>query len=154
LRVTIPCIEEATMTTATPGEIAERLVEQAPDERWLRALIDDLDRRIRTEPLERFLALWGLSASEGARAFGVSRQAFSKWLDLGPPSERAPAVANLATATERLARCVKRERIPAVVRRPAEVLGGSSLYEAACAGRHAEVRDAVNAMFDLRRTQP
>jgi hypothetical protein len=49
---------------------------------------------------------------------------------------------------------VKRERIPAVVRRPAEDLGGRSLYELASEGRHADVREAVATMFDLRQVQP
>jgi hypothetical protein len=139
---------------ATPAEVAERLVEEAPDERWLRALIDDLDRRVRVEPLERFKGLWGLSSAEAARAFGISRQAYSKWCASGPPADRAPAIADLATATDRLSRHLKRDRIPAVVRRRAEALGGRSLYDLACEGRHAEVREAVDAMFDLRRVQP
>jgi transcriptional regulator with XRE-family HTH domain len=129
-------------------------VAEAPDESWIRLLVDDLDRRVRTAPLERLLTLWGLSASEAAQMFGVSRQAFSKWLRSGPPADRADAVAAIAAATDLLDRYVKRERIPAVVRRSAERLRGRSLYEMASSGRHAEVRSAVEAMFDLRRVQP
>jgi transposase-like protein len=139
---------------STPRQVAARLIAEAPDESWIRSLVDHLDRRVRTQPLERLLSLWGLSASEAARIFGVSRQALSKWRRQGPPPERAPAVAALAAATDLLDRHVKRERIPAVVRRPAARLGGRSLYEAACSGRHLEVRDAVAEMFDLRRVQP
>lgn len=139
---------------STPREVAARLVAEAPDDEWIRSLVDHLDRRVRTQPLERLLTLWDLSASEGARIFGVSRQALSKWRRQGPPADRAPAIAALAAATDLLDRFVKRERIPAVVRRPAAVLGGRSLYEAACAGGHREVRDAVAEMFDLRRIQP
>ncbi len=139
---------------STPQEVAARLIAEAPDESWIRSLVDHLDRRVRTQPLERLLSLWGLSASEAARVFGVSRQALSKWRRQGPPAERAPMIAALAAATDLLDRHVKRERIPAVVRRPAANLGGSSLYEAACAGRHLEVRDAAAQMFDLRRVQP
>ncbi len=133
---------------------AEVLIRGAPDEAWLRELTNALDRRVRTSPLERFVTLWGLSGAEAARAFGVSRQAFAKWSDNGVPGDRETAVADLATATDVLARRVKRERIPAVVRRQAEVLQGLSLYEMACGGRHEEVRDAVQRMFDLRRLQP
>ncbi len=138
----------------TPHEVAEQLVAEAPDVEWLRALVDDLDRQLRAGPLERLLTLWGLSASEAGQAFGVSRQAFSKWRHSGPPAERAPALADLSAATDLLDRHVKRERIPAVVRRPAASLGDRSLYDLACAGRHSEVRAAVEAMFDLRRVQP
>lgn len=138
----------------TPQEVAERLSEEAPNEGWLRALVDDLDRRVRTAPLDRLLTLWGLSASEAARMFGVSRQALSKWRRSGPPSGRVPALAAIASATDLLDRYVRRERIPAVVRRPAPTLGGKSLYELACEGRHAEVQNAVATLFDLRRVQP
>jgi len=135
-------------------EVAERLVDEAPDESWLRTLIDDLARRLRAAPLERFLALWDLSAAEAARAFGVSPQALSKWRTRGVPAARATALADLAEATNLLERYVKRERIPAVVRRTAPQLKGRSLYALARDGRHAEVRDAVRTMFDLRRVQP
>lgn len=142
------------MAQASPHEVAERLVAEAPDESWLRALTDDLDRRVRVAPLERLLSLWGLSASEAARAFGVSRQALSKWRRDGVPADRAPALADLAAATDMLDRRIKRERIPAVVRRAAANLEGRSLYDLAGEGRHAEVREAVALMLDLRRAQP
>lgn len=138
----------------TPQEVAETIAAEAPDRQWLRTLVDDLDRRLETDPLERLLSLWGLSASEAARMFGVSRQAFSRWRHAGVPSGRMPAVAELARATNLLDRYVKRERIPAVVRRPAPVLGNRSLYELATEGRHAELADTVSRMFDLRRVQP
>lgn len=133
---------------------ARRLIEGAPSQAWLREVADELDRAVRTSPLERLTKLWGLSNAETARMFGVSRQAFSKWLENGVPFERAPAVADLDAATNILDRKLKRERIPAVVRRPAASLGKKSLYEMACEGRHHEVREAVTEMFDLRRVRP
>jgi len=135
-------------------DVAARLVEQAPDERWLRSLIDALDQRIRSRPLERLLTLWQLSAAQGAQLFGVSRQAFMKWSKTGPPAERAEAVAALAAATDVLDHHLKRERIAAVVRRKAPQLSGQSLLDIASSGEHARVRSAVEAMFDLRRIQP
>lgn len=144
----------STRRVPSPVDRAAQIVAEAPDERWVRDLVDELDRRIRTAPLERLLTLWSLSASEAARIFGVSRQAFSKWLQSGPPADRAPDVAAVAAATDLLDRHVKRERIAAVVRRPAAQLGGASLHDLACEGRHDELRRAVEAMFDLRRVQP
>lgn len=135
-------------------DFAEELIRKAPDEDWLRELTDLLDQRVRTDPLERFCTLWGLSRAEAGRAFGVSRQAVSKWFQNGVPADREPTLADLAAATEILARRVKRERIPAVVRRDAEVLDGRSLYDIACQGRHRDVLEAVRTMFDLRRVQP
>jgi hypothetical protein len=142
------------MALPSPKEVAEDLIRRAPDEAWLRELTDELDREVRTEPLDRFMELWGLSGAEAARAFGVSRQAFAKWRDGRLPADRAGAVADVAAATDLLDRKVKRERIPAVVRRRAEGLGGRSLYDLACADGHAAVLEAVRAMFDLRRAQP
>lgn len=133
---------------------AERLIAAAPSLDWLREVADELDRAVRTSPLERLTTLWGLSNAEAARMFGVSRQAFSKWLKNGIPSARVEAVADLDAATDILDRKLKRERIPAVVRRAAPSLKGTSLYEMACEGRHREVREAVATMFDLRRIQP
>jgi hypothetical protein len=146
--------DSRSVRTRSPHVVAERLIAEAPDREWLRALTDDLDRRLRTDPLERLLALWGLSASEAARAFGVTRQALSKWRQSGVPADRTPALMDLAVATDLLDRRIKRERIPAVVRRPAPGLGNRSLLDLAFEGRHAEVRAAVAAMFDLRRVQP
>jgi len=135
-------------------DVATRLIEQAPDERWLRTLIGDLDQRLRSQPLERLLILWNLSAAQGAQLFGISRQAFMKWLKVGPPAERAEAVAALATATDLLDHHLKRERIAAVVRRKSPRLSGKSLLELASAGENAQVRSAVQTMFDLRRIEP
>ncbi len=141
------------MSVPAPREVAERLVAEAPSLSWLRALTDDLDRRLRASELDRLMRLWALSAAEVARIFTVSRQAISKWRHTGIPADRLPAVADLATATDLLDRYVKRERIPAVVRRSADMLGGRSLLDLALEQKHAEVRDAVANMFDLRRVQ-
>jgi len=141
------------LTEMTPEEAAAVLARDA-DEAWTRRFVDELDRAVRTEPLERFVELWGLSNAAAARLFGVSRQAFSKWLRTGPPAARSTAVADLAAATDMLDRYVKRERIPAVVRRPASNLGDRSMIDLIADGETRTVRDAVAAMFDLRRIQP
>ncbi len=142
------------MGTLSPERAAEQLIAEAPSRSWLRELTDVLDREIRTDPLERFMVLWDLSASEAARAFGVSRQALSKWRRDGVPADRTPVLADVAAATDALDRRVRRERIPAVVRRPAAMLGDRSLYDVLLDGGHAEVLAAVHEMFDLRRVQP
>lgn len=141
------------LTDMSPPDAAA-LVLAKQDQEWTRSLVDELDRAVRTEPLERFAELWGLSNAAAARVFGVSRQAFSKWLSNGPPPSRSDAVADLATATDLLDRYVKRERIPAVVRRPAPLLGDASLLDLALSGDTRGVAEAVATMFDLRRVQP
>lgn len=141
------------ITDLSPKDAASVLLE-AVDSLWARRLVDELDRAVRTEPLERFVELWDLSNAGAARVFGVSRQAFSKWLVSGPPAARAAAIADLSAATDILDRHVKRERIPAVVRRQAPAFGDRSLLEMAQAGETDAVARAVHDMFDLRRVQP
>jgi hypothetical protein len=141
------------LNTMTP-KVAAATIAAAADPDWTRKFVDELDRAVRTEPLERFTELWGLSNSAAAGVFGVSRQAFSKWLKTGPPATRADAVADLAAATDLLDRYVKRERIPAVVRRPAPMLGDRSILDLASDGETSRIAEAVEQMFDLRRVQP
>jgi len=139
--------------TLAPRELAQELADSA-DPDWLRQLVDALDREVRTEPLQRLLTLWDLSNAAAARLFGVSRQAFSKWLSQGPPADRADDISRVAAISEMLDRYVKRERIAAVVRRPAAVFGHRSLIDALEAGEYREAAARVGEMFDLRRIQP
>lgn len=141
------------ITELSPADAAASLALRGGSE-WTRKLIDELDRTVRTDPLDRFVTLWDLSNAAAARVFGVSRQAFSKWRKTGPPAMRSATVADLASATDLLDRYVKRERIPAVVRRPAEQFDGRSLLDIAEQGDTHAVLEHVAAMFDLRRTQP
>ncbi len=164
-RLTIGCVqrgltlgcrwirEEVFVSVPAPHDVAERLVAEAPNTAWLRALTDDLDRRLRASEIDRLMRLWALSAGEVARIFAVSRQAISKWRHSGIPANRMPAMADLAIATDLLDRYVKRERIPAVVRRSADMLGGRSLLDLAFEQKYEAVREAVTNMFDLRRVQ-
>ncbi len=109
---------------------------------------------MRTAPLDRLMASWDLSAAGTGRIFGVTRQAVAKWRGSGVPDERAVALADLAAATDVLERYVRRDRIPAVVRRPAALLGDRSMLELAELGDYAGVRRGATLMVDLRRTQP
>ena len=51
-------------------------------------------------PLRYVIEVWDLSLSDVATIFSVSRQAVAKWVAAGPPAERAPAIADLAAATD------------------------------------------------------
>ena len=142
------------MTTETmtrgvhPEDAAEQLfAAHGQDGTWLDRFAECLARRRAGESLARTLEAWGLSQAEAARLFGVSRQAFGKWLRHGAPAERAEAVADLAAATDLLVRHLKRDRIPAVVRRPVPVLGGVSLMELLGRGDTRRLLAACRDMF-------
>jgi hypothetical protein len=140
-------------TSIAPDDLARQLIESA-DPDWLRELVDALDREVRIEPLERLTTLWDLSNAAAARIFGVSRQAFAKWLASGPPADRVDDVVAVDNITNILDRYVRRERIPAVVRRPAANVGGRSILELLGAGDYDVAQDLVSSAFDLRRVQP
>lgn len=138
---------------ATPKEVAEKLAE-VHDPGWIRSVVTLLDQSLQKSPLDRLVTLWNLSGAEAGQLFGISRQAFGKWQESGPPADRAVAVAALADATDLLERHLKRERIAVVVRRPSAIAGNKSLIDLATAGKYEKVLDAVRTMFDLRRVQP
>lgn len=140
-------------TSAAPEDLARELIHSA-DSDWLRHLVDALDREIRTDPLRRLNSLWDMSNAAAARLFGISRQAYSKWLAAGPPADRADDVAAVDNITDLLDRYVKRERIPAVVRRPAPILGGRSIVESLEDGDYTGTEQQVRDTLDLRRVQP
>jgi hypothetical protein len=129
-------------------------VTREADDAWTLEFLSALESHVRTRPLDRVMAAWDLSAAATGRIFGVSRQAVAKWRGSGVPEDRALALADLAAATDVLERYVRLDRIPAVVRRPADLLGGLSLLELAEAGRFADVRRGAAAMLDLRRVAP
>ncbi len=146
--MTAPLTEEA--ARLGPREAAEAILRSHPhNDDWLDAFAEHLDRRRAGEALSRILDVWGLSQSEAARLFGVSRQAVAKWVANGVPAERSTAVADLAAATDLLVHYLQRDRIPAVVRRPMPAREGASLLELLAAGDTRATLAACRAMFDF-----
>lgn len=101
--------------------------------------------------LMRTIGVWQLSQAKAAALFGVSRQAFAKWLQRGVPADHAVAVADLTAATELLEHYLKRDRISAVVRRPIPRLDGVSLLDLLGQGDTNQVLSACRDMFDFER---
>ena len=120
----------------------------------LRQLIDRLDHQLNASPLQRTVRLWDISATQLGKMFGISRQAASKWLAEGAPAARRDQVAVLGQATDLLDQWVKRERIPAIVRRPVDALGGRTRLDVALTGEFELLRDEVADTFDLTRIAP
>ena len=149
-----PVTQLENITDLDPREAAS-LVAAAQEERrgWLDEFAEYLDRCRAGKSLARTLRVWGLSQSEAARLFGVSRQAVSKWIDTGVPVERSEAIADLAAATDLLVHYLKRDRISAVVRRPSARLANRSLMELLADGQTEATLAACREMFDFERAQ-
>lgn len=124
------------------------------DADMLRQIVDRLDHQLNASSLQRTVRLWDISATQLAEMFRISRQAASKWIADGAPASRRDQVAVLGQATDLLDQWVKRERIPAVVRRPVEALGGRTRLEVARAGEFEVLRDELYDTFDLTRIAP
>jgi hypothetical protein len=138
---------------ADPAEVARHLshsAHAAGAEDWVRRLAEELERQGERDALHRWLRLWGLSDAEAGRLFGVTRQAIGKWRANGVPLERAGVLADLAATTDLLAAYLRHDRIPAVVRRPADVLDGRSMLDLVGEGRTTELLVATRRLFDLR----
>lgn len=140
-----------TLRDLHPREAADRLFADQ-DDRWISELTDELLRRTRGRELERVASVWQLSRRELGELFGVSRQAVTRWLTTGVPPDRAEQVADVEAITDLLERYLKRERIPAVVRRPAPKLDDASLLELVRAGRARDALQLTRAMFTFTDT--
>lgn len=134
-----------------PEDLASRITERhAADPVWLDRFESAIARQRSAAALERILAIWHLSKAEAAGVFGVSRQALTKWSQHGVPPDRAVAVGNLAAATDLLVRYLRRDRIPAVVRRPFDDADGLTLLQLAT-DDSAVALGHVRRMFDVSR---
>ena len=143
-----------TIRGLSPEEAAEQIYAAHKHETaWLDAFAECLDRRRTGQSLARTLEIWGLSQAEAARLLGVSRQAISKWTHQGIPSKRARTISDLAAASDLLVRYLKRDRIPAVVRRPIQALDGVSLVELLQRGDTQMLLATCRDMFQFERTQ-
>jgi predicted transcriptional regulator len=142
-----------TVRELSPEEAAEQIyAAHAHEGAWLDAFAESLDRRRASRSFARTMEVWGLSQSEAAHLFGVSRQALGKWLRQGIPTERTRAISDLAAATDLLVHYLKRDRIPAVVRRPAHALEEASLMDLLTRGDTRTLLATCRDMFRFERT--
>jgi predicted transcriptional regulator len=136
-----------------PREAAAQLAAaQREGSAWLDEFAEHLDRHRAGQSLARTLAVWGLSQSQLADYFGVSRQAVNKWIEQGIPAERLETLADLAAATDLLVHYLQRDRIAAVVRRPIPALE-RSLLDLLAAGETRLLLQTCRDMFDFERVQ-
>lgn len=150
--MTLPDAAFESITDLEPRKAAAIVAgAQEREATWLDEFAEYLDRYRAGQSLARTLRVWGLSQAAAGRLFGVSRQAVSKWIDAGVPAERTEAIADLAAATDLLIHHLKRDRIPAVVRRAADALGGRSLIDLVSEGDTRAALQACRDMFAFER---
>jgi hypothetical protein len=106
------------------------------------------------QQLEWLIDQWKLQHPEAALLFGVTPGDVEEWRESGVPAAALPTLAELVAIAEIIARHVKQDRIPAVLRRPIAKFEAGALLDLARGGRTAKLREAVRAMLDLRRVQP
>lgn len=139
-------LDTVSISSLSPAEAARRLSREVSGD-WLVEFAESLPVDSNRRSLQRILAVWGLSQSQAAELFGVTRQAVAKWIKRGIPAERLVTIADMDAATDILCHYLKAERIPAVVRRCAPKTGKISLLEMVAEGRSAEMLTAVRSMF-------
>jgi predicted transcriptional regulator len=133
-----------------PRSAAEQIVAAHKGESaWLDAFTEHLDRHRSGQSLARTLSVWGLSQAETARLLGISRQAVGKWLERGAPAGRIELIGDLAAATDILVHYLKRDRIPAVVRRATPNREGQSLLDLLEQGRSRDLLETCRDMFSF-----
>jgi hypothetical protein len=114
--------------------------------RFQRAVMDEIERE--DTPLDRIASVLQLNRTDLAHLFGVRRQALDRWYAGGIPADRQPKLATLGAIVDVLARRLKRERIPAAVRRAAPAYGGRTILEAIGAGDEDLVLSELQSAFE------
>ena len=135
-------------SVVSPSALADLVVQTHEDsDHWLDSFAEQLFRRLSGVGLKRILRVWNLDGQDAADGFGVSEETLEFWLRQGVPADVAEPMADLSAATDLLLHYLKVDRIPAVVRRPAERLGGKSLVDLYSERKTADILKACRDMF-------
>ncbi|MCY3875069.1 MAG: hypothetical protein OXF88_12355 [Rhodobacteraceae bacterium] len=135
-------------SVVNPTALADLVVRTHEDsDHWLDSFAEQLFKRLPGVGLKRVLGVWNLEGQEAADGFGVSEETLKIWLRRGVPADVAEPLADLSAATDLLLRYLKADRIPAVVRKPAEWQGGKSLVDMYSERDMAGILEACRDMF-------
>jgi DNA-binding transcriptional regulator YdaS (Cro superfamily) len=145
LRARLPFGSPLAAPAPAVGDVADEASVESVH-RFLRLAVAELSSE--REPLRRIAEVFALSVTDLARLFGVRRQAVGQWLASGVPPGRAAKVNAIARVADILERNLKPDRLPGVVRRPADAYGGLSMLEMIERDRHDELVALVEDAFD------
>jgi transcriptional regulator with XRE-family HTH domain len=139
-----------TMADSVPSTPALQLPDTLDYQRFAHVVLQELSGA--GTGLERVMAAWQLSVADVARLFGVARQAVQQWLSGGVPTARQPKLAAVRRIADLLERNLQPDRIPAVVRTPADAYDGRSMLQMIGDGDHDELLASVERSFDWSAT--
>lgn len=124
------------------------VVDEPAAQRFIARVRHHLNHPDDEKPLERIADAFGLSKTELASLFGVSRQAVDKWMRHGVPADRQDKLGTLLALVDLLERKLKHGRLPGVARRPADAYDGETMLDLIREDRHRELLESVRASFD------
>ncbi|MEI6624183.1 MAG: hypothetical protein WCP28_20005 [Actinomycetes bacterium] len=131
-----------------PKTAAAGFLTEHPHE-WVVQFVAEIGDEIRATSLSEALEQSALSDAEAARLFHVSRQAVTKWRTQGVPPNRQPDVWDFVDAINLLARYVRLERLPAVLRR--QDANGLAFLDVARTESCTAMKVHMETVFDVRR---
>lgn len=101
------------------------------------------------QTIQQLLQGFDMSYDELGRVLDVSGETVRRWAKgaSSVPKQKLAAIDMGGNALRRMLRIIRPERLPSVVRRPAELFGGSSALDWIRSGRFAEVADRYEAAF-------
>jgi hypothetical protein len=99
------------------------------------------------EGLEDIRRIFGLSTTDLATLFGVSRPTAANWLARGAPVSRRGDVRSVLDLAHFYARKFELKRVPRIVRTPADGLSGRTVLQVIASGEPQKVRDHLKVLF-------
>jgi hypothetical protein len=138
------------MTRSAPPTVRLDLPDAPDYQRFARVVLQELSGE--GTGVERLMASWQLTITDVARLFGVARQAVQQWLGQGVPPSRQPKLTAVLRAAELLERNLQPERIPAIVRAPADAYGSRSILQTIADDEQDQLLDAIERSFDWSAT--
>jgi hypothetical protein len=138
------------MTGSVPSTVPLDVPDSLDYQRFARIVLQELSGA--GTGLEHVMAAWRLSVADVGRLFGVARQAVQQWLRGGVPPARQPKLAAVRHVADLLEQNLQPDRVPAIVRTPADAYGGRSMLQMIGDDDLDELLDSVQRSFDWSAT--
>jgi len=138
------------MTGSVPSTVPLDIPDALDYQRFTRIVLRELSGA--GTGLEHVMAAWQLSVADVGRLFGVARQAVQQWLRGGVPPARQPKLGAMRHVADLLEQNLQPDRVPAIVRTPADAYGGRSMLQMIGDDDLDELLASVQRSFDWSAT--